>query len=108
MTKGNMTLKMQNINYLGLDFPHEPLRHIVLDVDVQGLWVDGRLAGWALHGEEGVDGLDLCIVARVSHGFALGSHEAGSHPSRVLSLLKTNKYQLVKKDFISTVEISAR
>ena len=107
MTKGNMTLKMQNM-YLGLDFPHEPLRHIVLDVDVQGLWVDGRLAGWALHGEEGVDGLDLCIVARVSHGFALGSHAAGSHPSRVLSLLKTNKYQLVKKDFISTVEISAR
>ncbi len=78
----------RTINYLGLHLPEEPWRDVVLHVDVQRVGVDDWLAGRVLHCQEGLDRLDLHVVAAVGHRLALGGQAQGGHPTRVLTLLE--------------------
>ena len=77
---------MPPIPYLGFHLPQEPRCDVVLHVDVNGVGVDDWLAGRVLHGEEGLDRLDLSIVAAVRHRLALGPEPKRGHPPGILTL----------------------
>lgn len=74
--------------HLGSDFAEESRSNIVFNIDVQSCWVDCRLACRMLHRQESHDGLDLCIVSRIGHGFAFGSQPRCRQPSCILILLQ--------------------
>ena len=63
------------------------MRDVVLDLDVEGQRVDDRLRRRVLHRQEGLDGLDLRVVADVGQRLALGRQTAARHPTGVLVLL---------------------
>ncbi len=60
----------------------------VLGLEVDLARGDGRLVGRVLHVEERLDRLHLRVVRTIRHRLSFGRQSAGSHPFRVLTLLK--------------------
>ena len=85
--------------YLRPELLVEPRRDVLVDVDLHGVGVDDGRRGRVLHGEEGLDGLDLGVVPGVGHRLALGRQPQRGHPSRVLTLLeKYSKWELIRRE----------